>query len=278
MPVQKVDISSFFKTDVHIDDPAILAINPATNAFGVLSYLPTTLVPPLCQTCLGDLNRKALSAKTQTFFRIGFQGGPDYNRVVTPATIINGKQYRADRYSLGYSGGLTFGMERGRWEIETGLIYSNKRYFSLPVVVLDGSVQGGFFGDGTKQFDLDVFQVPLNFRYNFFRKKRWRLYALAGISLHVTTQSNYYLANPADFETNNYRPQPISPGQTNPGANVPTVKSEFDNFTKGWLEGGAFSKKQLLKWKCWCWCRVFHYRLLELICSTHLRTFTNLSL
>jgi hypothetical protein len=107
-------------------------------------------------------------------------------------------------------------------------------------------VQSGFFGDGTKQFDLDVFQVPLNFRYNFFRKNRWRIYALAGVSLHVTTQSNYYLANPDDFVTNNYRPLPIPAGQTNPRSTTPTVRSKFDNFTKGWVEGGAFNKNSYL--------------------------------
>lgn len=226
-------------------DGAILGVN-AGNILGVMAYLPTSLAHPLCLTCTGKLDKEALEAKQPTFVRIGMQGGPDYNRVITPPTSIRGQNYRADRYSLGYSGGLTIGLEKGRWEIETGLIYSNIRYYALPVLVLDGSVEEGFFGDGTKQFDLDVFQVPLNFRYNFLRKNRWRIYAMAGMSMNVTTQSNYYLAEPEGFMTEDFRPAPARPGKDNAGRSFPSIKSEFDNFTKGWLEGGDFSKNTYL--------------------------------
>jgi hypothetical protein len=223
----------------------VLGVNPS-SVLGMMTYLPTGMARPLCLTCSGKLDQEAKMAKQETFIRIGMQGGPDYNRVITPSTEVNGTSYQADRYSLGYSGGLTIGLEKGRWEIETGLMYSNKRYYSLPILVLDGSVEDGFFGDGTKQFDLDVFQVPLNFRYNFFRKDRWRIYAMGGMSLHVTTQSNYYLAEADGFATGSFRPQPTRPGEDNSGRNAPSIKSEFDNFTKGWLEGGAFSKNSYL--------------------------------
>lgn len=226
-------------------DPTVLALHSG-NVLGVMAYLPANLMQPLCQTCIGKLDKEALTAKQPTFFRIGMQGGPDYNRVITPPVTIAGDTYQADRYSLGYSGGLTFALEKDRWELETGLIYSSKRYFPLPVVVLDGSVEEGFFGNGTKQFDLEVFQVPLNFRYNFVRKNRWRVYALGGMSLHLTTQSNYYLAEPEGFETDNFQPQPRRPDQEFTPRDAPSIKSEFDNFTKGWLEGGSFNKNSYI--------------------------------
>lgn len=231
---------------VNLPVNALVSGSKSNNFLGVMAYLPTSPVNPTCLTCKEQMGGEALEVKHATFFRIGMQGGPDYNRVITPSTTIRGENYQADRYSLGYSGGLTLGLEKGRWEIETGLIYSNKRYYALPVLVLDGSVEDGFFGDGTKQFDLDVFQVPLNFRYNFIRKNRWRIYAMAGMSLHVTTQSNYYLAEANGFTTEDFRPQPTRPGQENNGRNAPSIRSEFDNFTKGWLEGGAFSKNSFL--------------------------------
>lgn len=245
VPNQKIKPDIF--PEVH--DPsgkhAVLGVNPA-NVLGVMTYLPSGMARPLCLTCTGQLDQKAREAKQTTFFRIGMQGGPDYNRVITPSTLVDGDYYQADRYSLGYSGGLTMGLEKGRWEIETGLMYSNKSYYSLPILVLDGSVEDGFFGDGTKQFDLEVFQVPMNFRYNFFRKNRWRIYGMAGVSLHVTTQSNYYLAEADGFATGSFRPQPTRPGEENSGRNAPSIKSEFDNFTKGWLEGGRFSENSYI--------------------------------
>lgn len=245
VPDQKIAANIFPGMHEPGSEHAVLGVNPA-NVLGMMTYLPTGMARPLCLTCTGKLDQEAKTAKQTTFIRIGMQGGPDYNRVITPATLVNGASYEADRYSLGYSGGLTIGLEKGRWEIETGLMYSNKRYYSLPILVLDGSVEDGFFGDGTKQFDLDVFQVPMNFRYNFFRKNRWRIYAMAGVSLHVTTQSNYYLAEADGFTTGNFRPQPARPGEENSGRNAPSIKAEFDNFTKGWLEGGSFSQNSYL--------------------------------
>jgi len=228
------------------EQSSLLALNPG-NVLGVMTYLPASMIRPLCQSCVGRLDNPLLEAKQPTFFRIGMQGGPDYNRVITPPFVKRGETYQDDRYALGYSGGLTLGFEKDRWEIETGLIYSNKRYYPLPFLVLDGSVsEGGFFGDGTKQFDLDIFQVPLNFRYNFIRKDRWRVYALAGVSLQVTSQSNYYLAEAEGFQSESFRPQPSRPGTDNQGRNAPSIKSEFDNFTKGWLEGGRFLENSFL--------------------------------
>lgn len=245
VPDQKIAANIFPNAHEPAVEHTILGVNPA-NVLGMMTYLPTGMARPLCLTCTGKLDQEAKAAKQTTFIRIGMQGGPDYNRVITPSTLVNGDYYEADRYSLGYSGGLTIGLEKGRWEIETGLMYSNKRYYALPILVLDGSVEDGFFGDGTKQFDLDVFQVPMNFRYNFFRKNRWRIYAMAGVSLHVTTQSNYYLAEADGFATGNFRPQPARPGEESSSRNAPSIKAEFDNFTKGWLEGGSFSENSYL--------------------------------
>jgi hypothetical protein len=245
LPETKKPATAIFDQSIVKAESSILGVNPA-NALGILAYLPGTMVRPLCITCVGKMDQKAKAAREQTFIRVGMFGGPDYNRVITPQTTIKGEDYQADRYSLGYSAGLTFGLEKNRWEIETGLIYSNKKYFPLPVLVLDGSVGEGLIGDGTKQFDLDIFQIPLNFRYSFFRKDRWRIYALAGMSLHVTGQSNYYLANAEGFESPTFRPQPTDPNQGGIGRNAPTVKSLFDNFTKGWLEGGDFSKNSFM--------------------------------
>lgn len=237
--------NGIFDQSVVQAESAILGVNSG-NALGILTFLPTNMVRPLCLTCVGKMDKEAKAAQQQTFLRIGMFGGPDYNRVITPETTFRGENYQADRYALGYSGGLTIGLEKNRWEIETGLIYSNKKYFPLTFLVLDGSVEEGLIGDGTKQFDLDIFQIPLNFRYNFFRKDRWRIYGLAGMSLNVTGQSNYYLADADGFESPTFQPLPTDPNNSGAGRNAPSVKYLFDNFTKGWLEGGDFSKNSYL--------------------------------
>lgn len=245
LPGTKKATGDIFDHSIVKAETAILGVN-SSNALGIMTFLPTSMVHPLCVTCVGKMDKQAKAAPQQTFLRIGMVGGPDYNRIITPETTLKGEKYQADRYALGYSGGFTIGLEKNRWEIETGLIYSNKKYFPLTFLVVDGSVGEGLVGDGTKQFDLDIFQVPLNFRYSFFRKDRWRIYGLAGMSLNVTGQSNYYLADADGFESPTFQPVPTDPNNSGAGRNAPSVKYLFDNFTKGYLEGGDFGKNSYL--------------------------------
>ncbi len=167
------------------------------------------------------------------FVRIGMMGASDYNRIITPPVRVNTDILSLDQYALGYSGGITIGFEKDRWEVETGFIYTAKRYYPLQVVYVEGSLKDGIFGSGIKQTEFDIMQVPLNFRYNFFTYDRWRIYGMIGASLHIVAQSNYYIADLEDYETlASPRPQPGRDGQERPEL------LESQVLDRGWLEGG----------------------------------------
>jgi len=172
------------------------------------------------------------------FVRVGMMGASDYNRIITPPVRVNTDIVTLDRYAIGYSGGITVGFESGRWEVETGFIYTAKRYYPLQVLYIEGSLKDGIFGGGIKQTEFDIIQVPLNFRYNFLSRDRWRIYGLAGASLHLVAQANYYIADLADYTDQN---QNFPPPRTGGGRNENERPEGLENqdFQQGFLEGGS---------------------------------------
>ena len=129
---------------------------------------------------------------------------------------------------------ITLGLETGRWEIETGAVYAARRYQTIPALYLSGSIKrGGYSAQGLRDFQLNTVQVPLNIRFNAWVHDHWRIYGLAGASLNVVVQANYFLvdeqAYALDFPGDNARlgdPRP-----------EPLAKKAL---VKGWWEGGPF--------------------------------------
>ncbi len=175
----------------------------------------------------------------KTFFRVGFVGSPDYLRVITPPTTIdNDSVVSLDRYSLGYSGGITLGIERGRFEIETGAIYSARRYRSIPTVYITGSIkEGGFQGVSLRDFELNTVSFPLNFRHNFILHDKWRMYALGGASLNLVLQANYYAVDQEAFASLESRFMEPSQELSTEDRLEPLKEKSL---TAGWLDGGSF--------------------------------------
>lgn len=180
--------------------------------------------------------------KRKTFFRVGMFGGVDYNRIITPADEELGLD-RLSRYAAGYGGGLTFGLEFGRWETETGLIYAAKQYQARPIVFFQGSFRDGYLGRGVKDIEINVINVPLNFRYNFLRNEKWRMYALAGASIQVAVQANYYTANQDRFRSASFRP---APAPTSGNIRSSVFRTPADELPGGWFEGGSFEENGYL--------------------------------
>ncbi|MEL7250468.1 MAG: hypothetical protein AAFO03_18725 [Bacteroidota bacterium] len=173
----------------------------------------------------------------KTFLRIGFVGSPDYNRIVTPSQeVVDGTVVSFDRYSLGYGGGITLGIEHGRWEIETGAIYAARRYQAIPTVYISGNLREGYNGIGLSNIELNTVQAPLNFRYNFILHDKWRFYAQGGASLNVVLGANYYVADQAEFAGIQRDPS----GSNNTSTVVKPAPLRDKSLTAGWLEGGSF--------------------------------------
>jgi hypothetical protein len=184
-------------------------------------------------------------SERQTFVRIGFVGSPDYNRVVTPLQEIdNGEEVSYDRYSLGYSGGLTLGVEHGKWEVETGAIYGARRYQAIPTVYVSGNFRDGYTGVSLRDFELNTVSVPLNFRYNVILHNKWRLYAQGGASFNVVLDANYYTVDKDAFSELS-QPSNLSGNNGFSRAEKPESLRNKD-LTAGWIEGGSLLENATL--------------------------------
>jgi hypothetical protein len=232
---RRVESGAYLRTILHRPIPINAYFK---NSTGLLASLNKKAINPL-EYELEKLHVQQNKKKNHT--RIGMFNSIDYNRVLTPpsdAEGING----FERYALGYGGGISVGFEFGRLELESGFIYSAKQYKPVPVLFVQGSVRDGFFAEGVKDIELNMINIPLNLRYNFYVKNKLRLYALTGLSLQMAYQANYYTANQDGFRTNTFLP---APAPAAPPEGTPEI---LDNsrLKKGLFEGGSFSENSYL--------------------------------
>lgn len=182
--------------------------------------------------------KKVAAPERKTFLRVGFVGSTDYNRVITPTQKIdNGSVVSYDRYTLGYSGGLSLGVEHDRWEIETGAIYEARKYQAIPTLYVSGNVKSGYRGLSLRDFELNTVNIPLRFRYNIISSKKWKAYALAGVSLNVMLTANYYTADQSAFgldASNSFQADDSGASNSKPEA----LQNQALN--RGFLQGGGF--------------------------------------
>lgn len=224
------------------------ALNSPTDRFQANGELAALEGAPLNLLDYGnpeELLEYIRPIERQTFVRIGFVGSPDYNRVVTPLQEIeNGEEVSYDRYSLGYSGGLTLGVEHGKWEVETGAIYGARRYQAIPTVYVSGNFRDGYTGVSLRDFELNTVSVPLNFRYNVMLHNKWRIYAQGGASFNVVLDANYYTVDKDAFSGLSQPNNPNSSNGLNRADKPESLRNK--NLTAGWIEGGSLLENATL--------------------------------
>lgn len=196
--------------------------------------------------------KKITPLRARGHFSLSMFGGFDYNRVLTPDVLIQTTTAPGgttlyipayDRYTSGYSGGITTAFGKNRWELETGIIYTVKQYQARPVLYVTGSVSEGFYGEGIRDIEMNVAAIPVQFRYDIVRLNRWKLYGSAGASLQVVVESNYAVGDQDAFRSKNFNPAPSnldSPGQ------LRTTGLKTKNLDGGWLQGGSFARNSFL--------------------------------
>jgi hypothetical protein len=135
--------------------------------------------------------------KENIIVRVGMYGSPNVDHIINEPSVIAGKEIPSlNRYALGYSGGISLGFGVNRLEMETGLIYTSKRYEPIEVQFIAGNVEKGFKNEAFKFFEFNSLSVPVNVKYDFVSKGKWRLYAYAGGALHFTSQAFYHVGTP----------------------------------------------------------------------------------
>ncbi|MEY3368781.1 MAG: hypothetical protein RI973_1936 [Bacteroidota bacterium] len=90
----------------------------------------------------------------------------------------------------GYGGGILVSLKSKRLEIQTGGIYSFRRYMPSTPVFLFETVNY-YIRERFNGVQLDMLQVPLNLQYHFKDSGKWRFYGNAGIAGHFITSSMY---------------------------------------------------------------------------------------
>lgn len=171
--------------------------------------------------------------KSRSGWVVSMFGSGDYNQIITPRSSIGDKELaELRRYAPGYSGGITAGIELGRWEIGGGAIYAAKKYQPRPIIRLGGSFFDAYDGQVLRAVELNMVQLPLYLRYNFIHHNKWRAYAAMGFSLQVNFQTNYYFEDESALLKSG--PAPAPP----PSSGEYTSKSE-PKLPGGWLDGGT---------------------------------------
>ena len=225
-------------------------MNLKERTTGLKIQQPITPLSPIKSDLLGLVNydgkpilpKNAITSKNKPKLRFGMLGSTNYDHIVTPPVEVEPDSIVSlDRYALGYGGGFTLGFEWGRWELETGAIYSAKKYDALPVVYLDGGFDQGYYGVGYKTIEFNIFTFPLNIRYNYLLHNRWRLYALAGGSMQVVGQANYYKADQQGFNF----PDPSGPPSLVPPGTPPSAIEKHPT-AEGLLEGGSLTENSYI--------------------------------
>ena len=178
---------------------------------------------------------KQIKVKPRWNTQISMAGGGEINQIITPK---NEENYinASESYSLGYRGGMTldFGKKDSPLRFGSGFIYSAKRY-SVGKTFITGSLLRSLTAEELDNVEFNIINVPVFARYRFLEKKRWSMFAQAGMSIQMAMQANYYVEVP------NLRNLP-APTSFNQIIQTPESQSNFVNQNDGLFEGGNFKE------------------------------------
>jgi hypothetical protein len=212
------------------------------EALSVTDLLPGLPFEALVGPTGGLGNTKVQRIKKGPTLIVGMFGSADYNHIVVPASSEKRLAESFERAALGYGGGLSLSADFGRLEVETGAIYA-ARHYPVGIVYVRGGLLSGLWGDELRTTELNMLNIPLHFRYDYLQRNKWRAYVLAGGSVQVAFQTNYYTAEAPQYD---FMPaMPAMPPPVTDGGG----ESEIDRIRrngKGWLESGSFEDNAYL--------------------------------
>ena len=186
---------------------------------------------------------KSLSPNQNSRLTLGMFGAVDYNYIQTPFDeVFQTGPYTVD--SVGYSGGVSIALDLGRWEIETGGIYSFKKYRPLVPVQQFGTFDY-LVVESFESISLDILEIPVNAHVNLFPDdSKWQVYGLAGVSANLIMKPLYSIRTDALVSNKNALALP-SPQEIEEIGE----KSRLNNkdFPEGILAGGSFADNSFFR-------------------------------
>lgn len=149
---------------------------------------------------------KYIKKSVGTHTEFGIVSQIDYNRMQMPEDKFYsaGKQVVFPEKGLrntSLGSGFTIAIGHPKWAIETGLIYSSKKFKPGRHLV----VKSGFTNSsGSVEFEamnLQLISLPLQFRYRINHKGPFRFYAFTGFGLHLIAKSDIDVLIKYEFAT-----------------------------------------------------------------------------
>lgn len=117
----------------------------------------------------------------------------DLNLINSPFDFV----YRTPSYlsdDLGGSFGATVSVEKGKFEFETGIVYSHKSYEPRINEEIVGDFRNGYQKTSLNNISFDMLSVPLSAKLHFKSTKNWSFYMMLGASLNFVTNSDFQIA------------------------------------------------------------------------------------
>ncbi len=202
-----------------VSKEALLSLPPA-------DHIET--IPP--QLLIGSNNETVgqyLPVTKKALVKIGMVGRSETNVIVTNTDNIPTDQVIATsiyrRESSGYSGGVSVGIAKGRWEYHLKFFYTAIQYQPIDVINVSGSVAKNYVGKKYVNFEFNTFHLPIAVRFNIIDRNQWKLFTSLGTSWNLVTQA-FYHKREEHFSDENERevthrwiPEPIGYEYARPG-------------------------------------------------------------
>ncbi|HJW28250.1 MAG TPA: hypothetical protein VJ508_03265, partial [Saprospiraceae bacterium] len=186
---------------------------------------------------------KFIKAINHTFTEFAVLTQWDYNGLRMPEDRLysNGRQIifpSKGIMSPGYGGGFTIALGHPLWALETGVIYSSKDFRPGRQLVI-----GGAFDNGSVEFKdmrLQIVSLPVQYRYRFDHKGRFKSYAMAGFGFNVIAQSDIDVITKYHFASLSFGEDP-----NNDPNLYPTIQ-ETKRISEHIRDGAPFSTKSFV--------------------------------
>ncbi|MEM9992234.1 MAG: hypothetical protein AAF738_10750, partial [Bacteroidota bacterium] len=85
----------------------------------------------------------------------------------------------------GYGAGVRLGFLRGKWLLETGILYGSKSYRPFSNLIVYGNFDEGYSMESIDRTDFEIFEMPVRASYGLIKKGKWNTYSIAGGALHI---------------------------------------------------------------------------------------------
>ena len=134
-----------------------------------------------------------VASRCKKYIEFGMLAQADYNQLKMPEDRLNsnGEQIIFPLEGItspGFGAGITLAIGHPRWAVETGVIYNTKSFRPSRELTI------GNEADNSKvEYDamhMQLISVPLQMRYRFDTKGRFKTYAFGGLGLNVIAQSD----------------------------------------------------------------------------------------